>query len=264
LETIRHQPSEEGPIDDHDPRYWEVFFEIHTGLPREAPGDSASALRALGRVPDLPPDPLVLDLACGPGAATPLLARETGGRVVALDLHRPFLLDVVSRSKREEVTSRVLPVHANMEALPVGDERFDLVWCEGALYNMGFARGLEACRRILKPGGCLAATEVVWLEDDPPAEARAWWETEYPAIAGLGPNIRVIEESGLDLLGHFTLPEEAWWDYYRPIEERLTALRETHHDDPAALEVIDDAQLEIDMYRRHHGAYGYEFFICRK
>lgn len=252
------------PIDANDPRYWEVFFEIHTGLPREAPGDRASAERALAMAPELSSDPLVLDLACGPGAATPLLASHTGGRVVAVDLHAPFLLDVRRVAGNEGASSRILPVVGNMEALPVEAGGFDLVWSEGALYNVGFGRGLEICREVLKPGGGLAATEVVWLEADPPAEARAWWEAEYPSITSIGANIRTIEESGFTLLGHFTLPPSAWWDYYRPIEERLRALRETHGDDPAALEVIDDAQIEIDMYRRYSQSYGYEFFVGRK
>jgi SAM-dependent methyltransferase len=243
------------PIDADDSRYWEIFFEIHTGLPREAPGDEGSAERALKMVPEHPAEPWVLDLACGPGAATSLLATRTGGRVVAVDLHAPFLGDVRRKAENDGVSSRVFPVHANMEALPVEAGGFDLVWSEGALYNVGFGRGLEICRDVLKPGGGLAATEVVWLDDHPPAEARAWWKAEYPGITNVGANIRTIEESGFALLGHFTLPASAWWDYYRPIEARLTALRERH---------ADDAQIEIDMYRRYSESYSYEFFVCRK
>ncbi len=211
-----------------------------------------------------PPEALVLDLGCGPGAATSLLASRTGGRVVAVDLHAPFLGDVRRKAGDAGVSSRVLPVQANMEALPVPEGFFDLVWSEGALYNVGFGRGLEICREVLKSGGGLAATEVVWLDDHPPAEARAWWEAEYPGITSVGANIRTIEESGYTLLGHFTLPASAWWDYYRPIEARLTALRERHGEDATALAAIDDHQIEIDMYRRYSDSYGYEFFVCRK
>jgi SAM-dependent methyltransferase len=184
--------------------------------------------------------------------------------VVAVDLHAPFLGEVRDKAAREGVSSRVLPVHASMEALPFGPGTFDLVWCEGALYNVGFARGLEVSREVLKPGAILAATEAVWLIPDPPAEVRAWWEGEYPGITGVGANIRIIEESGFGLLGHFTLPARAWWGYYEPIEERLATLRERHAGDPAALDVIDDAQVEIDMYRRFSHAYGYEFFVCHR
>jgi SAM-dependent methyltransferase len=192
-----------------------------------------------------------------------VLSSQTGGRVVALDLHRPFLRTVQARARREG-RSRVFPLHASMEALPFPSGRFDLVWGEGALYNVGFDRGLAICREALKPGGHLAATEVIWLEADPPAEVRAWWEAEYPAIGSLEANLRMIEAGGFRLLGNFTLPESAWWAYYRPLETRLATLRQAHEGDPEALEVIEDAQIEIDLFRRHGRSYGYEFFVCRK
>jgi SAM-dependent methyltransferase len=254
---------EETSIEADDPRYREIFFEVHTGLPREAPGDSDSELRALGLIPELPPEPLTLDLACGPGAALPLLARATGGRFVGLDLHAPFLREMRGRARREGLGSRAFGVHANMEALPFAPGSFDLVWCEGGLYNVGFRRGLEICRDILKPGGHLAATEAVWLESDPAEEVRRWWESEYPGITSVQACIAVIEETELALLGHFTLPPSAWWAYYRPVETRLAELRDRHADDPLALDVINDHAVEIDMYRRYGRFYGYEFFVCR-
>jgi SAM-dependent methyltransferase len=256
--------SEGGHIPIDDPRYWEVFFEIHSGLPREAPGDPDSRRRALGLIPELPSEPLILDLACGPGAAVPLLVRATGGRIVGLDLHAPFLREMRERARREGRGARAAPVHANMEALPFAPGSFDLVWCEGGLYNVGFRRGLEICREVLKPEGHLAATEAVWLVAEPAEEVRRWWEGEYPGITSIDECVRTIEEAGLALLGHFTLPGSAWWEYYRPIEARLAELRKKHAADPRALGVLAEHELEIDMYRRYGHCYGYEFFVCGK
>jgi SAM-dependent methyltransferase len=215
-------------------------------------------------MPDLAPEPLVLDLACGPGAAVPLLARATGGRVVGLDLHAPFLREMRERAHREGLGPRAVGVNARMEALPFAPGSFDLVWCEGGLYNVGFRRGLEICRDVLKPNGHLAATEAVWVVSEPDEEVRRWWEGEYPDITSIEGCVRTIEDTGLDLLGHFTLPERAWWEYYRPVEARLAEVRARHSDDPIALEVIAEQEVEIDMYRRHGRCYGYEFFVCRK
>ena len=40
-----------------------------------------------------------------------------------------------------------------MEHLPFGKEEFDLIWSEGAIYNIGFQRGLKEWREYIKPGG---------------------------------------------------------------------------------------------------------------
>ena len=215
-------------------------------------------------MPDLPSAPLVLDVGCGPGSSSLLLAQETGGRVVGLDLHGAFPRELRRRAGHAGLEARLLGVHGNMESAPFAPGTFDVVWSEGALYSVGFPRGLEICRELLKPGGHLAATEAVWLEAEPPEEIRRWWEAEYPGITGVDANLALISEAGFDPLHHFTLPAAAWWEYYRPLEARLGELRRRHAGDEAALDVLDEAQVEVDMYRRHGRSYGYEFFICRK
>ena len=225
--------TEGGRIPTDDPRYWEIFFEVHTGLPREAPGDPDSGLRALGMIADLPPEPLTLDLACGPGASLPPPRPRRRGATSWGSTFTPRFSGRCGSGPAARVSARAfLGVHANMEALPFAPESFDLVWCEGGLYNAGFRRGLEICRDVLKPGGHLAATEAVWLVSDPAEEVRRWWEGEYPGITSIGECLRMIDETGLAVLGHFTLPGSAWWGYYRPIEARLAELREKHAGDP--------------------------------
>ena len=215
-------------------------------------------------MPNLPLAPLVLDLGCGPGAATVLLAQETGGRVVGLDLHGAFPREARARARRAGLEARVLGVHGNMESAPFAPGTFDLAWSEGALYSVGFARGLEIAHELLKPGGHLAATEAVWLETEPPEEIRTWWQAEYSAITSVHANLELIAEAGFVTLDHFTLPAAAWWEYYEPLEARLQELRQRHAGDRAAFDVLDEAQVEVEMFRRFGRSYGYEFFVCRK
>lgn len=71
------------------PRLQEIFFEVYEALPRQGPGNRASAEVAFRLCRDLPPAPTVLDLGCGVGAQTLYLAEFNPGNIVAIDSHAP-------------------------------------------------------------------------------------------------------------------------------------------------------------------------------
>ena len=74
----------------------------------------------------------------------------------------------------------------------------------------------------------------------------------------------MIERSGFTLLGHFTLPDEAWWDdFYTPMERRIVELRGKYAGDEEALAVLDEIAEEPAMHRRYSDYYAYEFFVAR-
>lgn len=100
---------------------------------------------------------------------------------------------------------------------------------------------------------------------DPPAEVRAIFEFDYPAIGPVDHVVAAIARSGLELVDHFTLPDEAWWhDFYTPLQARVRELRHVHASDRDALAVLDQLDAEADMHRRYRAYYAYEFFITRR
>ena len=241
-----------------------VFFKIHSGLPREGPGDSASTHRAYRRIGELPASARILDVGCGPGAQTIDLAKVTPSRIVALDNHRPYLEQLDARVRRAGLSRRVRSVQASMFTMPFRNEAFDVVWAEGAIYVLGFERALKEWRALLRPGGYLAATHLSWLVTDVPSEPREFWERNYPAIRHVDENVAACREHGFDLVDRFTLPESAWWsDYYAPMEGRLVALRDEYARDDAALAVIEESREQIELYRRFARHYGYVFYVLR-
>lgn len=243
----------------------DVFFEIHNNLPREGPGSDACTARALAMIPALPDQPEILDVGCGPGAQTLVLAKHTGGHVIAIDTHQPYLDELTRRAGHAHLRHRITPQNASMFTLDFDDEQFDLIWSEGAIYIMGFREGLEAWRRFLKPGGALALTEMTWLTDTCPDELQAFWQAAYPAITSIDENIALLQTAGYRYIDHFVLPEAAWWDeYYIPVEHRLATLRRQYRDDAEALAVLDDEQHEIDLYRKYSEQYGYVFYIMTR
>jgi len=250
-------------MDFNDPLFQKIFFEVHSGLPREGPGNEESLRRALSLVSGLPPNPRILDIGCGPGRQTLDLAEITAGLVVGLDNHFPFVRELAGKIAASRLQGRLSAVRGDMNQLCIRPQSLDLIWCEGAAYLMGFVKALGSWKFFLKPGGWLALTEAVWLKPDPPEPVRKLWE-EYPDLKDIQSNLTTISECGYEIAGHFTLPESAWWDhYYTPLEKRLAELRKTYASNPEAQDTLAYHQNEIDIYRQYSAYYGYEFFVCR-
>jgi SAM-dependent methyltransferase len=242
-----------------------VFWDIHSGLPREGPGNSACVARALEMAQPLPVSIDVLDIGCGPGGQTMDLALLLpGASIVALDAHRPFLQELERRASIHAVLDRVQTLCGDMREMSFAPESFDLIWCEGAAYFVGLETALRSWSSLLKPGGKLALTEVVWLRPNPPDAVTAHW-SDYPEMRDIDAVRAIVEASTFRRLGDFVLPEAAWWDnYYTPMEARLPRLREKHRNDPEALRTIADAQREIDIYQGYSSFYGYLFIVLQK
>jgi SAM-dependent methyltransferase len=241
-----------------------LLVDLHRDGPRQGPGSDAETLRAL-ELTRLDRDAAlrVADIGCGTGASTLVLARNLpAAEIVAVDLFPEFLKVLTERAR---LAGRIETLAASMDALPFETESLDLIWSEGAIYNMGFAAGLAAWRPFLRPGGVLAVSEITWLGPDPPEEIRQHWLGEYPEIAMAAEKITTLERAGYDLRGFFTLPETCWLDhYYEPLAERLPAFLERHAGSPEAAEIAADGRREIDLYRRFKAWFSYGFFIAAR
>ncbi len=102
----------------------------------------------------LPPGGRVLDYGCGTGAELAWLARR-GFRADGVDGTLEFVLRV------RRLRPGLKALHARFEAVPLGGEEYDGVWCNAALIHVPpeeLAGQLEKLRRALRPGGWLALT----------------------------------------------------------------------------------------------------------
>ncbi len=242
----------------------DIFWEVHRDLPREGPGDNASTRRAFQCLPAMPARPFILDMGCGPGMQTLELARLSGGRLVGLDTHLPFLIHLHREAQAVGLAAQIDILNASMANAPFAEQSFDLIWSEGAIYILGFAAGLSLWRRLLRPGGCVAVTELSWLKQDPPQEPLSFWRSNYPAMQSVETNCQMASKAGYHLLEHFTLPDSAWWEsYYGPMHQRITALRAKYADRPENLAGLDGEQAEIDLFQQYSNWYGYEFYLLR-
>lgn len=248
------------------PRFWGIFFEVFEALPRQGPGSRACAARALGLCVHLPRSPAVLDLGCGAGGQTLHLAELIGsGSIAAIDSHAPSVERLRAAAAERGLAQRIDAIVGDMASPQQPPGSFDLIWSEGALYNVGLRNALRVCHDLLRPGGYLAFTDAVWRRENPPPAVKASFELDYPTMGWTVDNLAAIRDCGFDLVGHFALPDEAWWDdFYTPMEARIAELRDRHSGNVEASAVLEQIAEEPRMHRLYCDYYAYEFFVARR
>ena len=241
----------------------DYFVELYGSLPRAGPGDSISTRRAFGMMEVLPAEPRILDIGCGPGMQTVELLGLSGGTVVALDLLPQMIERVRDAAERAGFSDRLETVRADMNEMEFRAGSFDVVWSEGALYFMGFEKGLARVKDLVKPGGYVAVSEAVWLEPDPPPELVEFW-SEYPEIDTVDAKLEIISRLGYETIGHFVLPASSWTeDYYTPLATRASERSREWKGIAEAESVLEEAYREIAIFSKHSRYYSYAFFVMR-
>jgi len=258
------QPVEQGmTMDDVQ---LQLLLDLHGSNARQGPGGDAQSRQAMALAGlDRSQRLTIADIGCGTGAATILLAKELDANITAVDVLPGFLDELQRRARDHGVADRITTLNCPMEALPFADGAFDVIWSEGAVYNMGFKAGVSAWRRFLKPGGKLIVSEITWLSATRPPELQSHWEREYPEIDVASAKIRHLERHGYSPEGYFVLPVQCWVaNYYRPMQRHFEGFLKRHGDSEGAKTVVDAERHEIALYERFHDHYGYGFYLAKR
>lgn len=235
------------------------------GLKRQGPGSPEVTRKALSFIDELPDTAKIADIGCGTGGQTMTLANSTKGQITGIDLF-PDFIDIFNKNAAElHLEDRVKGIPGSMDNLPFHDEELDLIWCEGAIYNVGFERGMKEWNKLLKPKGFIAVTESSWFTPERPAEIEDFWMEAYPEINTIPAQIDIMEKAGYTLTAHFILPEICWTEHYfdpqPPVQEAFLKAYSGHE---AAIEFVEAQRHERRLYDKYKEYYGYTFFIGQK
>ena len=175
------------------------------------------------------------------------------GRVLAVDMHQGFV-DAVA--KRFEGDKRVIAKAGSMmrEHGP-----FDLIWSAGAVYFVGVAEALNTWSKALAPGGAVAFSEPCLFRPAPGEAVNTLFEGHLPDNeAGIRAK---VEAAGYEVLGTRRISDAGWEAYYQPQEARIEMLRA--EEDDALDSVLDEAEAEIAIWRKHREDFGYLLCVAR-
>ena len=233
------------------------------GMEKLGPGGNAHTLHVLRLLPEQRFD-VVVDAGCGAGRQTIVLAKELCTLVHAVDSYEPFLNDLTRRTKDAGIEDLVRAHCMDMKDIPSVFRHIDLLWSEGAAYNIGFSNALTTWRSAIRPDGFAVVSELSWLRQEVPEVVREFFLSGYPDMRSVQKNISAAKDAGYRYIQTYALPKEAWVDGYSNdiLEPHAKAL--LNHPDSSVREFAIETVKEIEVFERSEDSYGYVFYVLQR
>ena len=242
-----------------------LIREYFINAERQAPGSPQVTLQALHFIDNLTENSRIADIGCGTGGQTLVLAQNAPGKITAIDLSPEYISKLNENSRQFNLQDKVKGIIGSMENLPFREEEFDLIWSEGAIYHIGFERGLNEWRKFLKKGGYLAVTENTWFTAKRPAEIQKFWQKAYPEIDTISNKVAQMQKAGYLPIATFILPENCWTEhFYPPLVASREIFLKKYAGNQAAEDFIKHEDYVKELYYKFKAYFGYAFYIGKR
>lgn len=188
--------------------------------------------------------PRILDVGCGSGLPTIELARLSRGTVLGIDIDRPALDQFTRRIYEMGLTGSVQAINCSMVDMVFPAGSYDIIWAEGAIYAVGFEKGLKEWRRFLKPDGFLVV---------------------HDEQGNVNQKLEQISDCGYEIIGYFILSQEVWRsEYFAPLEKLVGEMQKIYPANPEIAEEIRQAKGELDWFRNNPEQSSSVYFVMKK
>ena len=243
----------------------DLICDYFSNVERQGPGSPEVTIKALSFVDNLSEKSLIADIGCGTGGQTMVLAQNTPGKISGIDLFPTFINIFNTNAKKLSLNDRVKGIIGSMDNLSFKQEELDLIWSEGAIYNIGFERGLYEWHKFLKTRGFIAVSEASWVTDERPNEIEEFWMDAYPEIDTIPNKVKQMQKAGYIPVATFILPENCWTEqFYAPQVSAQKAFLKKYKGDKDAEDFIANQRHETQLYYKYKAFYGYVFYIGKK
>lgn len=244
----------------------DLIVDLHKNSYRQGPGSDEETLKALDCLNLSKDEPIkIADLGCGAGRQTITLAQNCNAEIFAIDIFSDFLEKLNLNSRQLKQDGHIKTINVSMDDLPFENEELDVIWAEGAIYNIGFENGVKKWKKFIKKQGYLVVSEITWITNTRPKEIEDFWMREYPEISNASHKINILEQNGFSLMGYFNLKEESWnQNYYKPLEDDFENFLVRNNNSPLAQKVLQDYKFEMELFKKYKDYYSYGFYIAKK
>jgi SAM-dependent methyltransferase len=239
--------------------------KLYEDLPRPGQGVESCTREAIRLLPPLRTPPAIIDLGCGRGHQTIVLASHFKAPVVAVDESQTALDEMMDAARAAGVESLIQPRLGPLSALPDAQESFDLVWSENGVRSLGMEKAIALWSPLLRKRGVLVVGDCSWILPNPPAEAADFWHERYPEMTDIATVHAMANRAGLRVYDSYALPRSIWRnEYFEPLSRRIAKRRSNATINHGLDAAIHRAETEIQMFDRWGDRFQFMFYLLRR
>jgi len=192
-------------------------------------------VKALSVIPSVE-KPFILDMGCGTGVPTLILAGLFDGTIYAVDSDETALSRLREKIKRMDLSRRVIVCHGSVFEIDYSGPKFDLIIAEGLLNIIGFEKGISLVDKIIKDNGFFIVHDECSNHDE---------------------KMEILGRYNYRLVDYFELGEDVWWnDYYRCLEEQISSCDDCHRH-----ELFENELKEIESFKKQPRSFRSIYYI---
>ena len=194
--------------------------------------------KAISIIPEIE-KPVILDVGCGTGVPTLLLAEKFNGNITAVDSDTKSINKLEEKVKELNLSDRITLRNCSIFDIEFQEGQFDLITAEGLLNVVGFQKGFSKVIKLLKRNRFLI------IHDE---------------FRNQNKKIEFIENNNCKILDSFILDEQIWWnDYFKCLEKEIFSQRNKDF-----LELFKTDLHEIELFKQDSSQFISVYYVIEK
>ena len=184
-------------------------------------------------------NPRILDVGCGSGVPTLMIAEKFNGKITAVDTDAKSIDILREKVKGLNLSNRVTLSNSSFLDIKVKNNQYDLILVEGLLNVVGFQKGFLKIIKLLKRRGFIIIHDEFQNQND---------------------KIEFIKNNDCKILDSFVLDEQIWWnDYFKCLEKEISS-----NSNKELSKLFKSDLHEIKLFKKNPSQYNSVYYIIKK